>query len=167
MNVRGAGSDYGECCVRFGEGLCLRSATCFAGDPIRVAFDSGGRRVLSTSDILRRFAPHEHALNLLVVHQSWALRRESAMDVDQLAQVLAARESMIEIHLHGRVDSAHAVEVAMRRSYFDGLRALCYDYEAASGVERKAKRFDGVRGFKRLLLLIDRHPTMRLITERY
>lgn len=155
LNLGGAGPDYGECCVRFGSSAPLEFSTIFAGDPLRVAFDDDGNRILSDDDVLARFAIYCDRAALAAVANPAFLDSMPIIDRDSLIRMLDDRETLIEVHLHGSVRREHATEIAIQRDFFLSVGRRCLEYEEASRHEREAKKFSKVRAFKRLLQLTD------------
>jgi hypothetical protein len=153
VNIGGAGPDYGDCCVRLAGDLNLEVATTFAGDPLRVAFSDTGVRVMSDARVLRRFAPFDDRAELASVHNFDVIEHELVIDEQKLMQILENRETLIEIHIHGRVSRDHVCEIGIRSNYYDSLEKRCVDYEFASEKEKEAKRFQSVKAFKQLLYI--------------
>lgn len=155
LNIGGGGPDYGPCCIRLGRALDLGLATTFAGDPLRVVFASDGTRQMADRRVLDRFAVFGDRGPLAAVHNESALTTTLALDEEAVIALLENRETLIEVHVHGPVLVADVEEITMRTSMAVSLEKRCLDYKTASRRERKGKRFDDVRAFKRLLKLID------------
>lgn len=158
INIGGGGPDYGPCCIHIDNSPFLTFATAFSGDPLRVIFDTGGKQRMSDAQIMSRFATFSDRAVLAAVHSEQDLLRSTVLDEDSVIAILENRETLIEVHIHGEVNISHAVEITMRKSFAASLeRRAIDDYEHASREERKARRFDDVRTFKRLLQLADQH----------
>ncbi len=157
LNLGGAGPDYGECCVRFGSSVPLKFSTIFAGDPLRVAYDADGRRVLSSDEILARFAIYRDRAALAAVANENFLKSMPIIDRGKLIQMLDDRETLIEVHLHGSICRQHATEIAIQEEFFLKIGRRCLEYELAREHERASKKFSQVPALKRLLQLADLH----------
>jgi len=157
LNLGGTGPDYGECCVRFGPNAPIRFSTSFAGDPLQVAFDEDGNRILSDSEVLERFSVFEDRVALAAVTNPTFLDSTPIIDRDALIRMLDDRETLIEVHLHGAVRREHAAEIAIQPDYYLSLARRCLEYEDAPPHARTAKKFSKVRVLKRLLQLTDWH----------
>lgn len=155
VNIGGAGPDYGHCCIRLGGDLSLEIATTFSGDPLRVAFNDVGTRVMSDERVLERFATYDDRAELAYVHNFNVMEDQLVIDERKLIQILENRETLIEIHIHGKVTRDHVIEIGIRPDYYDSLTKRCLDYEFASLEEREATRFVGVKAFKKLLYIAD------------
>ncbi|MEM7307989.1 MAG: hypothetical protein AAF682_15025 [Planctomycetota bacterium] len=158
LNVGGSGPDYGACCVRLGPVREIDFATVFAGDPLRVVFDRDGQRVLTDEEALERFGTRENLNALAVVYNEGALRGAKILDEGAAREVLENRDTPMQIHVHGVVSRDDVTELLLQRTYFDKLMADVRLYDKAGPTDRRAKTFDKVEAFLRLLGLVDELP---------
>lgn len=165
LNIGGGGPDYGDWCVRLDRGIPIRFATTFAGDPLQWVFDDDGNQVLTETEVLQRFATRDDLSALAAVHNEDTLFADAILDEVTLRNLFDDRETLIEVHIHGRVSSRHAVEIGVRRTIFEKLARLCLDYEDATTRGKRAKRFKNVRPYKKLLKLVDEDATILIKQE--
>jgi hypothetical protein len=165
LNLGGPGPDYGDWCVRLAQPAIVQFATVFAGDPLRWVFDEHHKQVLSDTDVLHRFATHDDRTALAANHSGQMLFAELILNETTMRTLLEDRETLVEVHIHGKVTPNDVDEIAVRKSVFDKLSRLSLDYEDASVGARTAKRFANVAPFKRLLQLLDNNFNILLKQE--
>lgn len=165
LNLGGGGPDYGDWCVRLAGRIPIQFATAFSGDPLRWVFDDDGNQVLTKPEVLERFATHDDRSALTAVHNEDTLCAAAIIDEGTLRNLLEDRETLIEVHIHGKVSSEHAVEIGVRRTVFEKLARLCLDYDDATSKGKRAKRFRNVRPYKKLLKLVDENDTILIKQE--
>jgi hypothetical protein len=166
LNLGGIGphARYGVCCAIFSLAHWLPFHTCFAGDTILACFDAGGRSVLTRDGALARFAIGEDLRRLAVLRfEAFLDRQRHELDGLAVRARLEGPETMIELHLHGRVTRQQITEVRLPRERHEQLSSLSDQLACDPG--SRARELDPARAFHQLKKALARHRIPLVIVE--
>jgi len=158
LNLGGTGphARYGVCCAVFALAHWIPFHTCFAGDSILACFDAGGRRVLARDGALARFGTSEDLQRLAVLRfEDFLSRQRHKLDLIAMRARLEGPETMIELHLHGKVSRHQISEVRLPRERYEQLCSLS-DY-LARDPGSPARELDPARAFGQLKIALALH----------
>jgi hypothetical protein len=156
LNLGGPGpyARYDICCVIFDLCHWAQRYTCFSGDSIQAGFDQGGNLAVAEASLLDRFAAGEDLCHLaLVQREAFLEEHRFCLDLGKIRRHLEGEDTMIELHLFGKVTRDHISEVRLPQASYERLCELVHhlDRNPAS----MARELDRARVFRELLRRLD------------
>lgn len=157
LNLGGPGpwARYDICCVILDLGHWTPSYTCFSGDTLRAGFDQKGNLAVARESLLERFAAGEDLGHLaLVQHEAFLGAHPFCIDLGRVRRLLEGEDTMIELHLFGKVTRDKIREVRLPQAPYERLRELVRQLDRNPG--STARELDSARVFRALLGRLDR-----------
>jgi hypothetical protein len=158
LNLGGPGpyARYDVCCAIFDLRHWPLRYTCFAGDSIQAGFDRAGQPTAADESLLERLAAGEDLCSLAVVQHAKSLADHGfCLDLGKVRRLIEGEDTMIELHLFGKVSRGQISEVRLPQAAYERLCELSrrLDRDPSS----TAMEFDKVRIFRELLRRLDEY----------
>jgi hypothetical protein len=157
LNLGGPGpwARYEICCVVLDLDHWAPQYTCFSGDTLRAGFDQKGNLAVAKESLLERFAAGEDLGRLaLIQHEAFLGKHSFCLDLGRVRRLLEGEDTMIELHLFGKVNRDQIREVRLPQAPYERLCELVRQLDRNPG--STARELDSARLFRALLDRLDR-----------
>lgn len=154
-SIGGTGpKEYGPCCVVLSKSLLAPCGTAFAGDSLRVIFDTKLRPFLTKGQAFEQLSTAAFATKLAVVtHKAFIEASDAGIDLRQLTNRLESRDGLLELHLHGPIRREDILHIYMDADNFGRLQRLVAEIGNRDPGAPLQYKHDEAAAFSRLIPL--------------
>lgn len=157
MGSRGP-TEYGPCSVVLSKRLLRLQATAFSGDSVCSIFDKDARQLLTKSEALALLATADCSTKLAALeHSRFIETSKHGISVRDLHGRFDARDTLLELHIHGPIRRGDIIRIMMSESDLKRLFDLLEEISIRNLRPPWSRKYDEAAAFGRMYSRAQEH----------